>query len=84
MAKGEKRLERMRANPRDDWRIEDVESVCRAFGIDIRKPGSGSSHVTVSHPSQRAILTIPARKPIKPFYIVELVSFIDSVVEANS
>lgn len=84
MAKGEKRLERMRANPRDDWRIDDVESVCRAFGLATRKPGSGGSHVTISHPSRQAILTIPARKPIKPIYIVELVSFIDSVVEAGS
>ncbi|HYJ30052.1 MAG TPA: hypothetical protein VEW25_06895 [Allosphingosinicella sp.] len=32
MARGEKILERMRANP-SDWRIEDVQTVCAAFGI---------------------------------------------------
>ena len=31
MPRGEKLLERMRDNRRD-WRIEDVEAVCAAFG----------------------------------------------------
>jgi hypothetical protein len=83
VAKGEKLLERMRANPRADWRIEDVQTVCRAFGLVLRKPGGGSSHATVSHPTQAQILTVVARRPIKPVYIVKLVSFIDSVLEAN-
>ena len=83
MAKGEKLLERMRANPRGDWRIEDLETVCRAFGLAFRKPGGGSSHATISHASQTRILTVVARRPVKPIYIVKLVSFIDSVLKAN-
>jgi hypothetical protein len=31
MARGEKLLEGMRSNPRD-WRIDDVQAVCAAFG----------------------------------------------------
>jgi hypothetical protein len=69
VAKGEKLLERMRANPRDDWHIEDMRTVCRAFGLNYRKPGGGSSHATISHPSQAAILTVVARRPVKPVYI---------------
>jgi hypothetical protein len=84
VGKGEKLLERMRANPRDDWHIDDVRTVCRAYGIEYRKPRSGSSHATVSHPSQQQILTVVARKPVKPIYIDKLVSFIDSVLEGDS
>lgn len=83
MAKGEKLLERMRSNPRD-WRIDDIKTVCRAYGLDYRKPGRGSSHATVSHSSQREILTVVSRKPVKPIYIRKLVSFIDSVIEGKS
>ncbi len=84
MSKGEKLLERMRANPRDDWRIDDVRTVCRAFELAYRKPGGGSSHATISHPSQSQILTVVARRPVKPIYIIKLVSFIDSVLEGES
>jgi hypothetical protein len=73
----------MRANPRGDWRIEDVQALCRAFGLSYRKPGGGSSHATISHLSQAEILTVVARRPVKPVYIVKLVSFIDSVLEGN-
>ena len=78
MARGEKLLERMRANPRD-WRIEDVEVVCAAFGVACTAPGKGS-HYKVKHESQAEMLTIPARRPIKPVYIADLVGFIDAVV----
>jgi hypothetical protein len=32
----------------------------------------------VKHPSSRIILTIPARRPIKPVYIRKLLRYIDS------
>jgi hypothetical protein len=83
VAKGEKLLERMRANPRD-WHIADIRTICRAFGLRYRKPGGGSSHATISHPSQAEILTVVSRKPVKPIYILKLVSFIDSVLESES
>jgi hypothetical protein len=37
-----KTLEAMRASPLD-WRIEHLETVARAFGVNVRKPGG--SHV---------------------------------------
>jgi hypothetical protein len=39
-----KRLEDMRNNPRGDWRIEDVETVCREHGILCSAPRGGGSH----------------------------------------
>jgi hypothetical protein len=73
----------MRANPRD-WHIADVKTICHAFGLRYRKPGSGSSHATISHPSRMEILTVVSPKPVKAVYIVKLVSFIDSVLESES
>lgn len=69
----------MRRNPAGDWRIEDVAAVCRAFGIGCEPSRSGSSHYKVSHASQRDILTVPFKRPIKPVYIRKLVAFIDAV-----
>jgi hypothetical protein len=78
MARGDKLLERMRRNPRD-WRIEDVEAVCASFGVACTPPRKGS-HYKVKHESHADILTVPARRPIKPVYIEALVRLIDAVV----
>ena len=67
---------RMRANPFGDWTMKDVESVCRANGFTCRPPTGGGSHFKVSHLDFRDILTIPARRPIKPVYIRKLVGMI--------
>jgi hypothetical protein len=82
MTRGEKLLERMRANPRD-WRIEDVTLVCGAFGIACTPPRKGS-HYKVKQAGQAAMLTIPAHRPIKPWYIEALVGLIDQVRKAQS
>ncbi len=70
-------LERMRRNPAGDWRIRDVENVCTEFGLMFR-PGKGTSHCHLKHPSAREILTIPARRPIKAVYIQKLVRYIEA------
>lgn len=77
MAKADKLLEKMRQNPRD-WRITDVQAVCRANGVDCTPPKRGD-HYKVKHTSQEQILTIPAHRPIKEWYIEDLVEFIDAV-----
>jgi hypothetical protein len=70
-------LDRMRRNPAADWHIRDVEAVCREHGLLFR-PGKGTSHCHAKHPTAREILTIPARRPIKPVYIRKLVRYIES------
>jgi hypothetical protein len=70
-------LERMRRNPAADWHIRDVEMVCREHGLLFRE-GKGTSHCHAKHPDAREILTIPARRPIKPVYIRKLVRYIDA------
>lgn len=39
-------LERRKANPKGDWTISDVKTLCRRVGLDICPP-SGGSHYTV-------------------------------------
>jgi len=81
MVRGQKLLERMRANPRD-WRIGDVERLCAAFDLDFdRRPGG--SHYGVSAPGQPRHVTIPFARPIKPVYIRQLVRFVDAVKAAR-
>lgn len=82
MSSGEKLLERMRTNPRDR-RVEDIQIVCTAFGTACTSPRKGS-HYKVKHESQAEMLTVPARRPIKPFYIEALVEFVDAVKGARS
>jgi hypothetical protein len=69
----------MRANPKGDWSISDVEAVCREYGIRCTPPSGGGSHYKVSDPSRRDMLTIPSRRPVKPVYIRKLVRFIEGV-----
>ena len=76
MTKREKLLEAMRRAPQDDWRIDDVAALCRTFGLRYPAP-SGGSHFGVSHPALADILTVPARRPIKPIYIRKRVDMVD-------
>lgn len=71
--------DRMRANPATGWRIADVEKGCRAAGVLCDPPSGGGSHYKISHASQRNILTMPFRRPIKAVHIRKLVQFLDAV-----
>ena len=75
MARKAKLYAAMKSNPRGDWSITDVQSLCRAFEIDCEAPTRGS-HYTLSHPRVSGKLTIPVRRPIKPVYIRLLLDLI--------
>jgi hypothetical protein len=77
-----KRLDAMRRNPKGDWTIQDVISICWAYGIACTAPSRGS-HYDVSHPLRADILTVPYNRPIRPVYIRKLVAFVDAVKEAS-
>ena len=74
MSTADKRLMRMRQNPKADWHIDDLKAVARARNVEWRQPGT--SHVTFRHPDGGK-LTVPARKPIKPVYIRLFVEFVE-------
>jgi hypothetical protein len=77
---GDDLLARMQSNPAGNWTIADIERLCRAYKISCRPPSGGGSHYKVSHASVADILTIPARRPIKPKYIRLLVRFVRLVI----
>jgi hypothetical protein len=44
--------ESMRRDPVGDWRIQDVEVLCREYGLTFRF-GKGTSHTHMRHPAAR-------------------------------
>ena len=74
MASRDKLLEKMRRNPRGDWQIDDLKAIADHYDIAWRSPG-GSHVVFVS--SDGCVLTVPARRPIKPVYVKLFVEMID-------
>jgi hypothetical protein len=85
MSNSRKLLAAMRRNPRGDFSINDIGTVCRAFeelGIKMRPPRAGGSHYTVQYPG--GILTIPARKPIKPVYVKQFVGIVDGIIGTSA
>jgi hypothetical protein len=74
-----KRLETMRRNPRSDWKIADVEALCREFDMYCMPVTGGGSHYKVGHAKMQAKLTIPFKRPIKAVYIKNLVRFVDAL-----
>ena len=73
-------LARMRRNPRD-WRIEDLTTVAKRFGIDVDH--GATSHVVFRH-SRAGRLCVPARRPIKPVYIRLFLEMIDRLEESHA
>ena len=69
-------LDQMAQNPRGDWDINDIQRVCRENDLTCEPPRGGGSHYKVSSEYIDEILTIPARRPIKPVYIRAFVGFV--------
>jgi hypothetical protein len=70
----------MRQNPRGDWTIKDVETVCSSIRGAIFKKPTGGSHYKIAGEGLVEILTIPARRRIKPIYVRRFVSMMDSII----
>ena len=66
----------MQSNPRD-WRIESLEAVAKNMGMRVRK--SGGSHVVFLHPESDLVVTVPAKRPIKPVYITKFLALTDDI-----
>jgi len=77
MAGAAKTLQSMRNN-QVGWRIEQLQSVADQNGVEWRRPRRGGSHVIFSAPGVREIVSVPAKRPIKPIYIKQFVALIDA------
>ena len=76
MAKSEKILNRMNANPKD-WRIEQLETIAKQYGVTVRK--TGGSHVVFDHNDWIELLCVPAHRPIKPIYVKKFIALIETL-----
>jgi hypothetical protein len=70
-------LQKMRKHP-IGWRIEDLQVVAANHFVEWRTPGRGGSHVIFSAPGVREIVSVPAKRPIKPVYIKHFLALIDA------
>ena len=77
MAAGET-LQRMRKNPMG-WTIEELQAVAGENRVEWRRPGRGGSHVIFSVPGVREIVSVPAKRAIKPVYIKQFLTLVDVV-----
>lgn len=77
MTSADKLLAQMRQSPAGDWTIGDVQRVCHRLGWECLPPSGGGAHWKVTSPKIAAILTIPAKRPIKPVYIRRLLMMIE-------
>src|SRR5580692_5602239 len=77
-----KTLQKMRRS-QTGWRIDELQSVAGESGVGWRRPGHGGSHVIFSAPDVREIVSVPAKRPIKPVYIRQFLALIDKAMEVK-
>lgn len=80
MTKSEKTLSKMKSNPKD-WRIEQLETVAKQYGVSTRK--TGGSHVVFDHKDWVELLCVPAHRPIKPIYVKKFIALIETLEMYN-
>ena len=80
MSRADKRLQKMRQNPRD-WRIDEIQSIADSLGIEWRH--DGGSHIIFRSPYGEH-LSIPAHRPIKPIYITKFLALVAHKQEADN
>ncbi len=76
MSKVNKTIQKMRGNPRD-WKIDSLEVIAKRLGVQVRK--SGGSHVVFMHEDSEIVVTVPAKRPIKPVYIDQFLALVDDI-----
>jgi hypothetical protein len=76
MSKADKLLDQMRRNPAGDWTIQDIQKLCNRLGWSCLPPMGGGSHWKIAPTGHDSILTIPAKRPIKPIYIRKLMEMV--------
>lgn len=77
MTKRQKRLERIRDNPKN-VRFEDLDQLLFDYGFTRRQPRGGSSHYIYARDKLR--LTIPMNRPyLKEVYVRNVLKLLDEI-----
>ena len=75
-------LDQMAENPAKGWRIADIEVLCNQVGLTLKPPSSGSHYKIISDILHGA-LTVPYKRPVKTFYIKQLVGLARAHIAAR-
>lgn len=75
-------LEQMRANPKADWTIRDVKSLCSQIGMTCSSPTKGS-HYKVTSEFMSGHQVVPFKRPIRTVYIRSLIDMADAHIAAS-
>ncbi len=71
-------IQKMRDSP-NNVRYEEFEKVMVSVGFQVRRPGSGSSHVTFRHPLLRRIITVKHEPVVKKGYVRRALEALDEL-----
>ncbi len=75
MSKREKRLEKIRQNPKN-VRFDDLDRVLQDQGFERTQPRGGSSHYVYVRGEQ--VITVPYKRPfVKTVYVKEALKLLD-------
>ena len=83
MAPKRQLLEKMEANPQNDWSLDDIKKLARQEGMELVAPTRGSHH-TLRSAYLREVVTVPYKRPIKVIYIKNVVSYARAHREAHA
>ena len=61
-----------------------MQEVAEENGVEWRRPGRGGSHVIFGASGVREIVSVPAKRPIKPVYIKHFLALIDAAREVRN
>jgi len=79
MTKRDKRLQKMRQNPKN-VSFEDLKSVLEDFGFDLVR-SSGSHHsFNVTIAGEPRLFVVPYQRPVKSVYVREALQLIDEIL----
>lgn len=82
VSKREKRLARLRQNPKDVLFV-DLKQVLEDYGFEHIRT-SGSHHTFIAQRDERSWrLTIPFNRPIKQAYVMQALAAIDEIIALN-
>lgn len=76
MSKREKKMQAIRANPKN-VRFEMIQSVLLSYGFIETVPGGGSSHYTYHKGIYR--ITVPKDNPVNKIYVLQVIKIIDKM-----
>ena len=79
MSKRDKRLQKIRDNPKN-VSFDDLQTVMLSFGF-ILDPVTGSHHTFyLEKDDEKKIIPIPFRRPVKPVYVRQAIQLIEQYV----